>query len=40
MNTSLIRPELITSAEGPFLAAAELTQADSRTVTVVVHNYR
>lgn len=30
MNTPLIRPELVTSPEGPFLAAAELTQRESR----------
>lgn len=37
MNTPLIRPELVLSAEGPFLVAAELTQSESRTVTSHSH---
>ncbi|WP_347557614.1 helix-turn-helix transcriptional regulator [Robbsia sp. KACC 23696] len=37
MTTPLIRPELILSSDGPFLAAAELTQTESRTVHAHSH---
>ncbi|MGY6257760.1 AraC family transcriptional regulator [Paraburkholderia caledonica] len=37
MTTPLIRPELVTSPDGPFLAAAELTQRESRAVSSHAH---
>jgi AraC-like DNA-binding protein len=37
MNTPLIRPELATSSDGPFLVAAELTQRESRTTASHSH---
>lgn len=37
MNTPLIRPELVMSQDGPFLAAAELTQSEPREVASHSH---
>jgi len=37
MTTPLIRPELVLSSDGPFLAAAELTQRESRATSSHSH---
>jgi AraC-like DNA-binding protein len=37
MSDRLIRPDLVTSAEGPFLAAAELTQREARSTASHSH---
>ena len=37
MNTPLISPALVTSSDGPFLAAAELTQRESRATSSHSH---
>ncbi|MGF6773638.1 AraC-like DNA-binding protein [Paraburkholderia sp. GAS199] len=37
MTTHLIRPDLVTSPDGPFLAAAELTQSEARTTSSHSH---
>jgi AraC-like DNA-binding protein len=37
MSDHLIRPDLVRSSEGPFLAAAELTQSESRTTSSHSH---
>ncbi|MFM0738766.1 helix-turn-helix transcriptional regulator [Paraburkholderia xenovorans] len=37
MTTRLIRPDLVTSPDGPFLAAAELTQSEARTTSSHSH---
>ncbi|HEY1998984.1 helix-turn-helix transcriptional regulator [Paraburkholderia sp.] len=37
MATRLIRPDLVTSSDGPFLAAAELTQNEARTMSSHSH---
>lgn len=37
MNTPLISPALVTSSDGPFLAAAELTQRESRATSAHSH---
>lgn len=37
MTSHLIRPDLVISSEGPFLAAAELTQSEARTTSSHSH---